>query len=48
MTAHIEGRLAFLKTELKITPEQEALWNDYTAAVKGNAETIGESSTGMM
>jgi hypothetical protein len=28
MTAHIEGRLAFLKAELNITPEQEALWKD--------------------
>lgn len=28
MTSHIEGRLAFLKAEIKITPEQESLWND--------------------
>ena len=48
MTAHVDGRLAFLKTELKITPEQELVWNDYAAAVKDNAKTIGERCTAMM
>jgi LTXXQ motif family protein len=48
MTAHVDGRLAFLKTELKITPEQESVWNDYAAAVKDNAKTIGERCTAMM
>jgi len=48
MIAHIEGRLAFLKTELKITPEQEALWNAYADAVRANAKTIGERCTAMM
>lgn len=48
MMAHVDGRLAFLKTELKITPEQESLWNDYAAAVKDNAKTIGERCTAMM
>jgi hypothetical protein len=48
MTAHIEGRLAFLKTELKITPEQEPLWNAYADAVRANAKTIGERCTAMM
>jgi hypothetical protein len=48
MTAHIEGRLAFLKTELKITPEQESLWNAYADAVRANAKTIGERCTAMM
>jgi hypothetical protein len=48
MTAHVDGRLAFLKTELKITPEQESQWNDYAAAVKDNAKTIGERCTAMM
>jgi len=48
MTEHVDGRLAFLKTELKIAPEQESLWNDYAAAVKDNAKTIGERCTAMM
>ena len=28
MTQHVEGRLAFLKAELNITPEQDSVWND--------------------
>lgn len=40
MTSHIEGRLAFLKAEIKITPEQESLWNDYATAVRANAQTM--------
>jgi hypothetical protein len=48
MSSHIEGRLAFLKAELKITPDQESLWNDYAAAVRDNAKTIGERCAGMM
>jgi hypothetical protein len=40
MTSHIEGRLAFLKAEIKITPEQESRWNDYAAAVRANAQAM--------
>jgi hypothetical protein len=29
MTQHVEGRLAFLKAELNITPEQDSVWNAY-------------------
>jgi hypothetical protein len=42
MIAHVEGRLAFLKAELKITPEQESMWNDYARAVRDNTKSIGE------
>lgn len=48
MTAHIEGRLAFLKAELKITPEQESLWDTYAAAIRDNAKTISKGCTAMM
>ena len=48
MIAHIDGRLAFLKAELKITPEQESLWNDYATAVRDNAKTMTERCTAMM
>ena len=48
MTAHIEGRLAFLKAELKITPEQESLWIDYAAAVRDNSKAIGTRCSAMM
>jgi len=34
---HIEGRLAFLKAELKITPEQEASWNAFAEVLRANA-----------
>jgi hypothetical protein len=41
-TRYLDGRLAFLKAELKITPEQEQVWNDYVAAVRANADTMKE------
>ncbi|OAP35074.1 hypothetical protein AU381_25210 [Sinorhizobium glycinis] len=39
MTApeHIEGRIAFLKTELKITSEQESLWSAFAEVLRSNA-----------
>jgi hypothetical protein len=48
MTSHIEGRLAFLKAEIKITPEQESLWNDYAAAIRDNAQAISAGCASMM
>ncbi|MBB5753682.1 hypothetical protein GGQ86_005341 [Xanthobacter flavus] len=41
MTDHIEGRLAFLKAELKITAAQETQWSTF-------AETARASATAMM
>jgi len=40
MAGHIEGRIAFLKTELKITDEQQPLWNAVADAMRreGHAE----------
>jgi LTXXQ motif family protein len=46
MTGHIEGRLALLKAELNITPEQASLWNDYTSAVRDNANSSLMSQDG--
>ena len=41
MTAeHIEGRLAFLKTELKVTDAQLPLWNAFAQALRDDASTI--------
>jgi hypothetical protein len=34
---HIEGRIAFLKTELKITRAQESQWSKYADALRTNA-----------
>jgi hypothetical protein len=39
---HIEGRLAFLKTELKITQAQLPLWDAFAAAARANAAQENE------
>jgi hypothetical protein len=40
MSEHIEGRLAFLKTELKITDAQLPLWNAFAQAMRDNATAM--------
>ena len=40
---HIEGRLAFLKTELKITDAQAPEWNVFADAVRANAKAMAET-----
>src|SRR5215471_16741029 len=34
MGSHIDGRLAYIKAELKVTDAQESLWNAYAAAAR--------------
>lgn len=41
MTDHVEGRLAFLKTELGITPAQRPRWNAFEAVRAGANTMIG-------
>jgi periplasmic protein CpxP/Spy len=36
----VEGRIAFLKTELKITPRQEPEWQKVAAAMRQNADAL--------
>ena len=48
MASHIEGRLAFLKAELKITEAQEPLWNTYAAASRDSTNTMLARCTTMM
>jgi hypothetical protein len=48
MAGHIEGRLAYLKAELKITETQEALWNAYAAAARDNMKSMLAHCTTMM
>jgi LTXXQ motif family protein len=48
MAGHVEGRLAFLKTELKITDAQLPLWNAVADAIRANAKSMGVMSDGMM
>ena len=39
----VEGRLAFLKTELKITPAQESQWQQFAAVMRQNAQSLDRS-----
>ena len=39
----VEGRLAFLKTELKITPAQETQWQQFAAVMRQNAQSLDQS-----
>jgi hypothetical protein len=48
MAGHVEGRLAFLKTELKITDAQLPLWNAVADAIRANAKSMGEMMSGGM
>lgn len=45
---HVEGRIAFLKTELKITDAQTAAWNSFADALRSNAKTVGDLRSSMM
>ena len=40
MGEHVEGSLAFLKAELKITPAQESLWNAFAETMRANTEKM--------
>ena len=48
MSGHIEGRLAYLKAELKIAEAQTTLWNAYAAAARENAKAMTAHCTTMM
>jgi hypothetical protein len=37
MADHIEGRIAFLKAELKITDTQLTQWNEFADVLRANA-----------
>jgi periplasmic protein CpxP/Spy len=41
----VDGRIAFLKTELKITPDQEAQWQQVAAAMRQNADALDQAIT---
>ena len=48
MTEHVEGRIAFLKTELKITDAQLPQWNAFADALRSNAKRMAEMRGTMM
>jgi LTXXQ motif family protein len=45
---HVEGWLAFIKTELKIAEPQEKLWSAFADAVRANAKAMQEGGMPMM
>lgn len=45
---HVEGRIAFLRTELKITDAQASAWNAFADALRTNAKALGELRASMM
>ncbi len=45
---HVEGRLAFLKTELKITPAQEPQWSKFAEVVRNTAKSAQAAKPPMM
>lgn len=44
----VEGRIAFLRTELKITEAQTGAWNAFAEALRANAKKLGEVRGAMM
>jgi hypothetical protein len=45
---HVEGRIAFLRTELKITDAQTSVWNTFADALRTNAKGLAEVRASMM
>ncbi len=45
---HIEGRLGYIKAELKITEAQQRLWNSYAAAARDNSSVMLKHCTAVM
>ena len=41
----VDGRIAFLKAELKITPAQETQWQQVAAAMRENATALDQTIT---
>jgi hypothetical protein len=48
MAEHVEGRLAFIKAELKITDAQQPQWNAFADAVRANARAMKDMAMPMM
>jgi hypothetical protein len=47
MAGHVEGRIAFLKAELKITDTQQPLWNTVADAMRASAKSMPGIANGM-
>jgi hypothetical protein len=44
----VDGRIAFLRTELKITDAQASVWSAFAEALRANAKLLGETRAAMM
>jgi hypothetical protein len=44
----VEGRIAFLRTELKITDAQSGTWNAFADVLRANAKRLGDVRAAMM
>lgn len=44
---HVEGRIAFLRTELKLTEAQQPLWDKVADALRANARAAKDMMAGM-
>jgi hypothetical protein len=40
MAGHVEGRIAFIKAELKITDAQQPLWDPVATAIRANVKDM--------
>jgi hypothetical protein len=47
MPRHIDGWLAFLRAELKITEAQGGIWGDFVDSIHANAARMGDSHASM-
>jgi hypothetical protein len=45
---HVEGHIAFLRTELKITDAQSRTWDAFADTLRANAKSLGEVRASMM
>jgi periplasmic protein CpxP/Spy len=41
----VDGRIAFLQTELKITPAQQSQWQQFADAMRQNAQSLDQAIT---
>lgn len=48
MIDHVEGRIAYLRAELKITDAQAGAWDAFAAALRANAKTLAAAREPMM
>lgn len=47
MAAHMDGHVAFLKAEMKITPAQEQAWKPFEEALRTSAASMGPAQMPM-